>query len=221
MRRERTLNAAASSPHVPGVWPRASSGPARWAQTPISQGRAGGTGEISIKRNITFLLVFWNDESGYRPSIEGLRDFWNAGCYNRITPPPSRPACLCSRLMHGSTRSHRAREPVGPGVRLSASSPEAARPSPQEAPPPPSAPRAPPGHMALRVRVRVCVCVVAGLVQCAPAYLCVYYVRTDASFCSIYFKLSHISILLFIIYYCDYIAINISSLFLLEVIFTN
>ena len=54
------------------------------------------------------------DESGYRPSFEGLRGFGNACRYNRITPPPSLPACLCSRLMHGSTRSHHAREPVGP-----------------------------------------------------------------------------------------------------------
>ena len=64
--------------------------------------------------------------------------------------------------MHGSTRSHHAREPVGPGVLLSASSPEAARPSLQEAHPPPSAPRAPPGHTtALLVRVGVCMYVLA------------------------------------------------------------
>ena len=101
LRRERTLNAAASSPHVPGVWPRA------------SQGRAGVRDEISTERKTTFLLVFRNDELGYRPSFEGLRDFGNACRYNRITPPPSLPACLCSRLMHGSTRSHHPRVAQG------------------------------------------------------------------------------------------------------------
>ena len=102
------------------------------------------------------MLVFRSDESGFRPSFEGLRDFGNAGRYNPITPSPSLPAWLYSRLAHGSTRSHHAREPVGPGALLSASSPEAARPSPQEAPPPPSAPRVPPGHTTA-LRVRVCV----------------------------------------------------------------
>ena len=96
-------------------------------------------------------------------------------------------ACLCSRLVPGSTRSHHTRQPVGLGVWPSASSPEAARPSPQEATPPPSAPRAlPEATMVLRVRVgvRVCVCMCL-LAMCGTmcACLCVYYVGTDVSFC--------------------------------------
>ena len=82
------------------------------------QWRAGGRDEISIERKISFLLVSRSCESGYRPSSEGLRDFGNAGCYNRITTSPSLPACRCSRLVHGSTRSHHAREPVGSHVTM-------------------------------------------------------------------------------------------------------
>ena len=78
LRRERTLNAAASSPHVPGVWPRA------------SQGRAGVRDEISTERKITFLLVFRNDESGYHPSFEGLRDFNPRGWTPKRSQPPHR-----------------------------------------------------------------------------------------------------------------------------------
>ena len=147
--------------------------------------------------------VFRSDESGYSPSIEGLRDFGNAGRYNPITPSPSLPACLCSRLVHGSTRSHYAREPVGPAVSVSpsarASSPEAARPSPQEASPPPSAPRAPPGHtMALRVRVGVCVYVLAGSGMCGTMCACLLLcVRVSGLMChSVVFIFSSISIAL-------------------------
>ena len=52
LRRERTLNATASSPH----WPSATGPDA------ISPGRAGGRDEILIERMITFLLFFWSDE---------------------------------------------------------------------------------------------------------------------------------------------------------------
>ena len=115
--------------------------------------------DFALKRNLSpkqNICLYWKSIKLVCVSRTSYRGYKSYNIFSPITPSMSPPAYLYSRLVHGSTRSHHAREPVGPGALLSASSPEAARPSPQEAPPPPSAPRAQPGHtMALRVRVGV------------------------------------------------------------------
>ena len=160
MPRERILNVAASSP-------RLASGPEHRLGQPDGPRRhiprAGVRDETSIQQKITFLLVFRSDESGYRPSFEGLRsrERWSLQSNYTSSESPS-VSVLTTRA-----RLDHAREPVGPGVWPSASSPEAARPSPQEAFPLQSVPRAPPGHtMALRVHVDLCAFVLAGNVWC-------------------------------------------------------